>query len=120
MAHFAELDNNNVVTKVIVVNNNELLDNGVESENKGVNFLASLFGHNKWKQTSYNSNFRKNYAGIGYRYDESLDAFVAPQPFASWTLDTDTCQWKAPVDYPNDGNIYVWDESTTSWVTPAQ
>jgi hypothetical protein len=115
MAHFAELDNNNVVTQVIVVHNNELLENGVESENKGVNFLASLFGHNRWKQTSYNNNFRKNYAGIGYKYDEGMDAFIAPQPFPSWTLDTTTCRWKAPTEYPSDGKVYVWDENTLSW-----
>lgn len=116
MAHFAELDNNNIVTQVVVVNNNELLDNGVESENKGVAFLNSLFGHNRWKQTSYNGKIRKNYAGIGYSYSTELDAFIAPQPFASWTLDNNTCQWKAPVDYPSDGQIYRWDESSQSWV----
>jgi hypothetical protein len=116
MAHFAELDHNNIVAQVVVVNNNELMDNGVESENKGINFLTSLFGHNRWKQTSYNGKIRKNYAGIGYSYSTELDAFIAPQPFASWTLDNNTCQWKAPVDYPSDGQIYRWDESSQSWV----
>jgi hypothetical protein len=115
MAHFAELDSNNVVTQVVVVNNNELLDNGVESENKGVEFLNSLFGHNRWKQTSYNGKIRKNYAGIGYSYSESLDAFISPQPFASWTLDENICQWKAPVDYPNDDKFYTWNEESKSW-----
>lgn len=116
MAHFAELDDNKIVTQVIVVNNNELMENGVESEAKGVTFLNSLFGHNRWKQTSYNGKIRKNYAGIGYSYNEELDAFVAPKPFESWTLDTDTCQWKSPVDYPSDGQVYRWDEESQSWV----
>jgi hypothetical protein len=116
MAHFAELDSNNVVTQVVVVNNNELLDNGVENENKGVEFLNSLFGHNRWKQTSYSGKIRKNYAGIGYSYNETLDAFISPQPFASWTLDENTCQWKAPVDYPNDDKFYTWNEESKSWV----
>jgi hypothetical protein len=116
MAHFAELDSNNVVTQVVAVNNNELLDNGVESENKGVDFLNSLFGHNRWKQTSYSRKIRKNYAGIGYSYNETLDAFISPQPFASWTLDENTCQWKAPVDYPNDDQFYTWNEESKSWV----
>ena len=116
MAHFAELDSNNVVTQVVVVNNNELLDNGVESENKGVEFLNSLFGHNRWKQTSYSGKIRKNYAGIGYTYNETLDAFISPQPFPSWTLDENTCQWKAPVDYPNDDKFYTWNEESQSWV----
>jgi hypothetical protein len=116
MAHFAELDSNNLVTQVVVVNNNELLDNGVENENKGVEFLNSLFGHNRWKQTSYSGKIRKNYAGIGYSYNETLDAFISPQPFASWTLDENTCQWKAPVDYPNDDKFYTWNEESKSWV----
>lgn len=116
MAHFAELDDNNVVTQVIVVNNNELMDNGVEKESKGVNFLNSLFGHDRWKQTSYNGNMRKNYAGIGYHYDSGRDAFIAPQPFASWTLDETTCRWTAPVAYPADGKVYSWDENSVNWV----
>ena len=116
MAHFAELDSNNVVTQIVVVNNNELLDNGVESENKGVEFLNSLFGHNRWKQTSYSGKIRKNYAGIGYSYNESLDAFISPQPFASWTLDENICQWKAPVEHPNDDKFYTWNEESNSWV----
>ena len=116
MAHFAELDSNNIVTQIVVVNNNELLDNGVESENKGVEFLNSLFGHNRWKQTSYSGKIRKNYAGIGYSYNEILDSFIPPQPFASWTLDENICQWKAPVDYPNDDKFYTWNEESKSWV----
>lgn len=115
MAHFAQLENN-VVTKVIVVSNQDILDeNGQESEQKGIDFCSNLLG-GTWKQTSYNAKIRKNYAGVGYTYDEGRDAFIPPKPFASWVLDEDTCQWKAPVDYPTDGERYTWDEATTSWV----
>lgn len=116
MAHFAELDENNVVKQVLVVHNNELLEDGVEKESKGVAFLQSLFGHNRWKQTSYNGNMRKNYAGIGFVYDSTRDAFIPPQPFSSWTLDNESCKWVPPTPYPNDGKIYNWDESSLSWV----
>ena len=115
MAHFAKLDSNNLVTEVIVVHNNELLDNGVESEAKGIAFCQSLFGGN-WKQTSYNGNMRKNFAGIGYTYDSGLDAFISPKPYNSWVLNTITCVWEAPVPMPSDGKVYRWDEPTTSWV----
>lgn len=117
MAHFAQLDENNVVTQVIVVHNNELMHEGVEQEAKGVAFCQSLFGaQTNWKQTSYNGNMRKNYAGIGYTYDAGRDAFIALQPHASWVLDEATCQWNAPVVYPQDGKIYRWDEPTVSWM----
>ena len=118
MAHFAQIDENNVVTQVIVVANAELLDeNGQESEQKGIGFCQSLFGADtRWLQTSYHGNIRKNYAGIGYTYDISLDAFIAPQPYPSWILNTDTAQWESPVPYPTDGKIYIWDEQTLSWV----
>lgn len=115
MAHFAKLDGNNVVTEVIVVHNNELLDNGVESEAKGISFCQSLFG-GVWKQTSYNGNMRKNFAGIGYTYDSSRDAFIPQKPYNSWVLDEATCQWTAPVPYPTDGKKYTWDEASTNWV----
>jgi hypothetical protein len=119
MAHFAQLDDNNVVTQVIVVANEELLLDGVESEIKGVIFCKSLFGEDtKWKQTSYNGNFRKNYAGIGYTYDVANDWFYAPQPYPSWTLDTDA-RWQAPVPYPTidpeNPKFYTWNEETLSW-----
>lgn len=114
MAHFAQLDENNVVTQIIVVANQELLDNGIELEQKGIAFCSNLLGGN-WKQTSYNGNIRKNYAGIGYTYDETLDAFIAPKPFNSWILDETTCQWKAPVDYPTDGKMYFWNEEKQNW-----
>ena len=114
MAHFAKLENN-VVKQVIVVSNQDILDEqGQESEQKGIDFCSNLLG-GTWKQTSYNGKIRKNYAGIGYTYDESRDAFIPPKPFNSWLLDETTCQWKAPVDYPTDGKRYTWNEETTSW-----
>jgi len=117
MAHFAKLDENNVVLEVLVVHNNELLQDGVESEAKGIQFLVDWSGgYPLWKQTSYNGNFRKNYAGIGYTYDATRDAFIPPQPFPSWTLNENTCLWDAPVPFPTDGQRYQWDEATTSWV----
>lgn len=115
MAHFAQLDENNVVTQVIVVHNNELLDNGQESELKGIQFCVSLLG-GTWKQTSYNGTIRKNYAGVGFTFDAGRDAFIPPKPFSSWLLNEDTCLWYAPVERPQDGKKYVWDEATTSWV----
>lgn len=117
MAHFAQLDENNVVLQVIVVSNDDILDgNGQESEAKGVAFCQSLFPGTTWLQTSYNNNFRKNYAGIGDVYDAARDAFIPPQPFSSWVLNEETCQWAAPVPRPTDGKRYRWDEPTTSWV----
>ena len=95
MAHFAKLDDNNIVVKLIVVHNNELLDNGVESELKGIDFCKSLFDGN-WIQTSYNGTFRKNYAGIGYIYDSERDAFIQSQPDPTWILDQETCKWFNP------------------------
>jgi hypothetical protein len=113
MAHFAQLDENNLVTNVIVVANEELMEDGVESEAKGIAFCQSLFGGN-WKQTSYNGNVRKNYAGIGYTYQADIDAFVPPKPFASWVLN-DKAQWEAPVAMPTDGKMYSWDEEQKQW-----
>ena len=115
MAHFAELDENNVVKRVIVVGNNDTSDaHGVEKEHIGAAFCERLLG-GTWKQTSYNGNMRKRYAGIGYTYDASLDAFIAPKPFASWTLNNTTADWEAPVAKPDDGKDYAWNESTLSW-----
>mgnify|MGYP000517623227 CR=1 FL=1 len=117
MAHFAQLDENNVVTQVIVVHNNELMDNGVESEAKGIVFCQSLFGANtNWKQTSYNKKFRANYASVGGIYDPSNDVFIGVKPEPSWVLNQNTFQWEPPIPCPNDGNAYVWDEATQSWV----
>jgi hypothetical protein len=116
MAHFARLDQNNVVTEVCVVNNSVITVNGVESEAAGVAFMKSITGHDSWRQTSYNASFRKNYAAAGYSYDAVRDAFIAPKPFASWVLDEATCLWNPPVAYPTDGGTYVWDEASGSWV----
>lgn len=116
MAHFAKLDDNNVVLEVHCVHNNELMVDGVESEAKGVEFLVSWSGgYTNWKQTSYNGNMRKNYAGVGYIYDDERDAFIPPRPYISWLLDEHTCQWNPPTPYPDDGNRYQWDESTLTW-----
>jgi hypothetical protein len=122
MAHFAELDENNIVKRVIVVDNRDTSDaNGVEKEYIGVAFCERIFG-GRWIQTSYNANKRKNYAGIGYTYDEQRDAFIPIKLFSSWMLDEATCRWQPPVPMPNDGKIYQWNEETTSWneitVTP--
>lgn len=131
MAHFAQLDENNVVTQVIVVSNDDCSDaSGTESESIGVAFCQKLLGANtNWKQTSYNGNMRVRYAGIGYSYNESLDAFVPAQPFASWTLNNETADWDSPVTQPtltedqiSAGSFYLWDEdayqadNTAGWV----
>ena len=131
MAHFAQLDENNVVTQVIVVSNDDIKDphTGQEDEIIGIAFCKKLLGGN-WKQTSYNNNMRVRYAGIGYSYNAELDAFVAPQPFASWTLDNDTADWVSPLGAApalTDEEVaarsyYRWDEdayqadNTTGWV----
>ena len=131
MAHFAQLDENNVVTQVIVVSNDDCSDaSGTESESIGVAFCQKLLGADtNWKQTSYNGNMRVRYAGIGYSYNESLDAFVPAQPFASWTLNNETADWDSPVTRPTltedqitAGSYYLWDEdayqadNTAGWV----
>lgn len=116
MAHFAELNDNNVVTRVIVVDNKDTMDeSGNEVEAIGVAFCQDLLG-GRWVQTSYNGNFRVRYAGIGYTYDVSLDAFIRPQPYPSWTLNSQTCDWDAPTPKPDDDKFYNWDEATLSWV----
>ena len=118
MAHFAQLDNNNIVTTIIVVHNNELLDqDGNEIEQKGIDFCKSLFGQDtQWVQTSYNGNFRKNYACGGGTYNKELDAFIAQKPYPSWILNESTWLWKAPVDYPTEEGRFTWNETTTSWI----
>ena len=115
MAHFAQLDENNVVVTVLVVDNNVLMDNGVENEQLGIDFLTGLLGHSKWKQTSYNNKFRGVYAGIGYTYDESLDRFIPPKPYGSWTYDLSKNCWQPPVPYPVGDDNYQWDEDSLSW-----
>lgn len=108
MAHFAEIDNDNKVVRVLVVPD--------EQEHRGQDFLANDLGlGGTWVQTSYNARIRKNYAGIGFDYDAARDAFIAPKPFDSWLLNEETCQWKAPVDYPTDGLMYQWNEDKKDW-----
>jgi hypothetical protein len=115
MAHFAELDANNVVLRVVVIDNKDTSDaDGIEKESIGVAFCERLFGGGIWKQTSYNSNFRKRYAGIGDTYIQDIDAFIPPQPYPSWILDADA-NWQAPVSMPTDG-VYLWDEALQNWV----
>ena len=114
MAHFAEIDANNVVLRVIVIDNKDTADaNGVEKEHIGAAFCERLFG-GTWKQTSYNGSFRKHYAGIGYTYNAVRDAFIPPQPYQSWTLDDDA-NWQPPVAMPTDGGRYSWNETTQTW-----
>jgi hypothetical protein len=116
MAHFAEINSDNTVMRVIVVSNNELLDGaGNESEAKGVEFCQNHFG-GTWLQTSYNGTFRKNYAGAGFTYDGTRNAFIAPKPFASWILNETSCVWEAPAPCPTDGKIYFWNEEQLAWV----
>jgi len=118
MAHFAKLDQNNVVLNIDVVSNDAINNLSFpDSESVGVAFLTEWSGgYTNWKQTSYNANFRKNFAGVGYTYDQSIDAFVPPKPFNSWLLNTNTAQWEPPIPYPNDGKNYYWNEETQSWV----
>ena len=122
MAHFAEIDSNldNVVLRVLVIGNEDILDeNGEESEALGIAYCKNLFGEEtEWVQTSYNNNFRKNYAGAGWMYDEGRDAFIPPQPYPSWTLDEETCHYNPPSWPANDTEQWIWDEATVSWVLP--
>lgn len=118
MAHFAQLDHNNIVINIIRVNNEDMLDsNGQEQESVGIDYLKMLFGQNtKWVQTSYNSNFRKLYAGINFIYSERYDHFMPPKPYPSWILNEEQGIWNAPVDYPMNGKNYDWDEQQQVWI----
>jgi hypothetical protein len=116
MAHFAKIGLNNKVIEVLSVHNDVLKDsNGVEQEFNGIDFLTKLTGWAIWKQTSYNKNIKKNFAGIGYTYDEDRDSFIPPKPFNSWILNEDTCLWEAPIIKPQDDKIYYWNETITNW-----
>lgn len=117
MAHFAEIDENNIVIRVIVVSNQEILDeNNQEQETKGIAFCKSLYGENSnWIQTSYNNNFRKRFAAEGYFYDTVNDVFILPKPFPSFILD-ENFNWKPPLDEPTDGKQYSWHEEILQWV----
>ena len=117
MAHFAKLNENNIVTEVVVVNNDILLEvDGTESENKGKTFLNSVFGTSNWVKTSYNGNFRKQFAGVGYTFDSDNNVFISPKPFESWTLD-ENFDWQPPVNIPSDFNgiNYLWNEENQNW-----
>jgi hypothetical protein len=128
MASFAKIENNIVITVVSVVNEVLKDSNGVEQESIGVQFLRTLYNEPNaiWKQTSYNTvggihqlggtPFRKNHAGIGFTYDETRDAFIAPKPFNSWILNETTCIWDAPAARPQDNNKYIWNEETLNWI----
>jgi len=110
MAHYAFLDQNNIVTEVIVgIDETELIE-GLDTETWYGNFRGQ-----SCKRTSYNGNIRKNYAGVGYTYDQARDAFIAPKPFESWILDEETCQWQAPTPMPTDGLMYEWVEDDLNW-----
>ena len=122
MAHFASLNESNIVIRVEVINNAVILDDDdVEQEQLGIDFLISLYGAGNYKQTSYNRNIRKNYAGVGYTYDAVKDKFIKSKPFASWSLDEND-DWTAPVTYPDDGKYYYWNEdnyqadNNTGWI----
>ena len=111
MAHFAKLGKGNIVEKVVVVSNEV-----ATTEQAGIDFLNQTFKTNDiWLQTSYNGNMRKNFASVGFIYDQTKDAFIAPRPFNSWTLNEDTCQWESPVAYPTDGQRYKWNETIQNW-----
>ncbi len=118
MAHFAKLDDNNVVLEVNVVNNQVLLDEqGIEQEQKGIEFLIQWSGgHTNWKQTSWNKSFRKNFASSGGIYDPIKDAFIAPKPYPSWLLNEQTCEWEAPKPKPSSGQLAFWDEQAGEWI----
>jgi hypothetical protein len=107
MSHFAELDENNIVLRVLVGDN--------DAPNEGYDWFVENLG-GRWVQTSYNANFRKNFAGVGFTYNEELDAFVPPKPFESWLLNEETCLWESPVPRPEDGKIYNWNEETLTWI----
>lgn len=117
MAHWAEIDDNNIVVRVTVGNNND--------PDEGYNWLVENLG-GTWIKTSYNTNagvhllggtpLRKNFASVGFTYDLARDAFIAPKPYDSWILDEESCTWEAPISYPDDGTIYEWDESVVNWI----
>ena len=117
MAHFAKLGKGNIVEQVVVVHNNVITDaNGQEQEQLGKDFLNNIYGTNDvWKQASYNGSFRKNFASVGFTYDQYRDAFIEPKPFNSWNLNETTCRWEAPVVKPDDGQYYRWNEENQQW-----
>ena len=119
MAHFAQLNQDNIVTQVVVVSDVDTCnEEGYEVEEIGQQFLKNMYGdYTRWVKTSYNNKIRKNYAGIGYTYNEELDAFIPPKPFESWVLDENICQYVAPVPMPDPNKFYMWDEENQKWYT---
>jgi hypothetical protein len=116
MAHFAKLDKSNIVLFVEVVDNDVITNaDGNEQEQLGIDFLTNIYGSGWYKQTSYNKTFRKNFAGVGFTYDKTRDAFIPVKPYPSWTLDETTCQWTCPVAYPVDDKQYDWNETDQTW-----
>lgn len=117
MANFALLDATKTVTKVLVVADEAMIGaDGTNDELLGISLLTKLFGPGDYVQTFRDANAtRKNYAGIGFKYDIDRDAFISPKPFESWVLDETTCRWTAPVPYPTDGSEYFWDEESVTW-----
>lgn len=117
MAHFAQVKDT-IVQQVIVISDANAPDPAPEhSEPLGQAFIRDVLKlSGEWIQTSYNSKFRAHYAGIGYTWDATNQVFYAPQPYPSWLLNTETCNWEAPIPYPNDGKLYYWDEATQQWV----
>ena len=120
MAHFAKLDSENLVTEVLVVANDDILVDEIESEEAGIQFLTSLTNYSNWKQTSYNNNIRGIYAGIGYSYDSEKDLFISPKPYPSWVYTEATHNWMPPIPYPYDEKQYYWDEDIVNWVVVEQ
>jgi hypothetical protein len=115
MAHFAKIENETVIAVHVIANDEIVDEDGVEQESLGVARCNELIGEATWVQTSYNNNFRKNYAGKGFTYDQTRDAFIEPKPYPSWLLDESTCRWNAPTAYPDDDKRYDWNEDSTSW-----
>jgi hypothetical protein len=119
MAHYARINSENIVTYVTPIPNEMITDeNGIEHEHRALAHLYATIpnsANDRWVQTSYNNNFRVRYAGLGYTYNESLDAFIPPKPYESWTLNEEIVNWEAPVQYPTDGNFYEWDEENLKW-----
>jgi hypothetical protein len=117
MAYFTKINENNIVINIVAVNNKVITDaNGQEQEQLGIDFCKSTLGDGNYKQTSYNGTFRKNYAGLGYTYDETRDAFIAPKPYNSWILNENTCKWEPPIPRPEGTLPYIWDEAQQNWV----
>ena len=120
MAHYAFLDLNNIVTEVVTGVDEEVVQTDLDGTQVGGSSEAweTFYGNIRnqvCKRTSYNGNYRKNYAGIGYKYDQERDAFIPPKPFNKWVLNEDTCQWESPVPYPDDENQYVWNDNKSEW-----